>query len=426
MTDATTNRGCMFDIINNPDMVEPEPSKNIIERKQRRGGRGGKTTEVVPMSILPRAVVTPAPIPQAVPIVPAVDLYNVLDPRYREEFRTEVVFGPTDLFSRPINTTNTMEGIITNVSFHERDLIEELIPDNDFVMYRCNYGKLAMDDYEEPVKERKTNRGRKKKDKTKKPRKKQGAGTDFNSQVTFVARSSYADKVYKFKVFRTGKIQLPGVHQSMIEDVVNCTKKVARVLNFHLHPGNPKSTIVNLSPVMKNYKFLIHIPCNHILDLDVLKDILGKDRGEVITATNEERPECPPIFMIKYTRQDTKLSIKFSTPLPTKPKKKTRINIFMRGKVNILGGFDTIIARQICTYLHWIIKKNYSAVIVSEGGKASAYNIYNEISEEELSRAMTEYIPPLPTMTEAEADSVMAFIDAVYEGMVNEILGYFS
>lgn len=371
---------------------------------------------------------------------------NVLDLNIRDKFKNECVFEETAIFTRPVNTTNTMEGYLSNVSFHERDLIQELIPDEALVIYRCNYGKLKFDGYTEPVKQRKTNRGRKKKEKKKKLRKKQGDGVDFNSQITFVVRSSlapdpidgiipYESKVYKFKIFRTGKLQLPGVHQHLIDDVIACTKKIAQILNFHLHPGedNPArlTNIINVNPVMKNYKFLVKLPPGKIINMRALQQILQRERvarfNEANDDVNNDAPEHPSIFMLKYTRQDTKLSIKFSTPIYKKPKKKTRINIFMRGKINILGAFYADVTRQICEYLHWIFEKYYDELVVSEGltepvslPPTWVANI-EDISDDETDSAMREWInwiPPLPYISEDEYMIALNFIHATY----NEIL----
>lgn len=480
--------------------------------------------------------------------VPEYDMENnVLSNEIRDRFKTEVVFEETDLFTSPLSTTNTMEGYLSNVSFHERDLIQELIPDEDVVIYRCNYGKVKLDCYEEPLKVRKTNRGRKKKEKKKKLRKKQGEGNDFNSQITFVVSSrtnspnTFA-KVYKFKIFRTGKLQLPGVHPHLIDDVIECTKIIVRKLNFYLHPGeeNPtkQSCVVNVNPVMKNYKFIIKLPPGHIIDMEALRNLLSQERlaqftdvepielnttdttdielntidtidttdttdtiepsldaceenplsiycaeglETIVTKytdgtlkresllnvsidTSNQTPEIihtmktveynpknpaddstliyetvkrekllpinkpphPRIFMLKYTRQDTKLSIKFSTPIFKKPKKMTRINIFMRGKINILGAFDTAVTRQICEYLHWLFTTHFDQLVVREGVAPQPIiptwveNI--EQTPDDIAVVIVEkflnWLPPLPEMTELEYDLAMEFINKCYaEGL---------
>ena len=389
-------------------------------------------------------VVNIQPRPLMVEVVEFDEKNNVLDPIICEEFRLECIFDETDIFTKPVSTTNTMEGYLSNVKFHERDLIEELIPDEDMVLYHCNYGRVKYDGYTEPVKERKTNRGRKKKEKKKKLRKKQGTGNDFNSQITFVVRSTkaeepvdgivpYNSQVYKFKVFRTGKLQLPGVHQSNINDVICCTKKIAQIMNFHLHPGVIDSTkltnVINVNPVMKNYKFIAKLLPGRIIDLEALKQILTAEK--VMQKDDPDyylnRPDHPGLFMVKYTRQDTKLSIKFSTPIFKDPKKRTRINIFMRGKINILGAFCAKVTRQICDYLHWVFEQNYDQIIVTEGSDDSipiitwVENIeqYTDEESDDMINSFINWLPKLPETTEDDYINILNMIDEIYNEEIN-------
>lgn len=310
----------------------------------------GRIQDAAPLEIMPQF----GPLPR--------NFLNILDPENRVRFENEQPFQETELFTAPITTTVTLEGGMSNVVFHERDLIHEVIPDDDIVMYRCNYGVVKYDGWEIPVKSKKTNRGRKKKEKVKKLRKKQGAGTDFNSQITFVIRSLDSPRIYKFKIFRTGKIQLPGVQPQFVDDVMDCTKRIAKVMNWHLHLGeqdeDKKTNLVELNPVMKNYKFAIKMPEGTILDLSRVKKHLTDLK-------NDPNPDQPSIFMIKYTRQDTKLSVKFNTPIPRKLNKKTRVNIFMRGKINILGAYDVNVTSQIIGLLHDIIGTRDDIIVPS-------------------------------------------------------------
>jgi TATA-box binding protein (TBP) (component of TFIID and TFIIIB) len=328
---------------------------------------------------------------------------NLLHPEIRAGFKTELIHEETDLFTRPESTTNTMEGNLSNVQFHEQELIKRLEADHNIVVYRCNYGRSQYGGYVEPVKQRKTNRGRRKKPKRKKARKKQGDGSDFNSQITFMVRTQRipvepgapippGTKVYKFKVFRTGKIQLPGARGETIDDVLQCAELIVGVLNARLRPAAPVG-LININPVMKNYKFRIKLPAGHIINMKRLQFLVSADYVK-----RESSDSTPPIFAIRYTRQDTKLSIKFSTPIYRKPDKKTRINIFMRGKVNILGGFEATATHRICNYLHDIIMRHRDTVIVAEDNF-------------ELCA-----IQEVPEPTEADYAGALAFIDNMFDG----------
>jgi len=223
-------------------------------------------------------------------------------------------------------------------------------------------------------------------------------GTSFNSQLTFVVKSalepvindkvSPSAKVYKFKIFRTGKLQLPGVQQSSIDDVIQCTRYIIDALNDVLYDGEPVAQLVNINPVMKNHKFVVKIPPTHIINLTLLKKMLDEER----VACAPGAPPHPAVYNVKYTRQDTKLSVKFSTPIFKKPHKRTRINIFMRGKINILGGFDNEASRAICSYLHWLFDVFGDQIIQSESRlePAPKPEISLGLSEEDLAAFLAD------------------------------------
>lgn len=372
----------MLDTLNDPteefnvDNVneEPVPDDNIINEYEIKKDIAGIRAIKVPRGK------KPALKKQMVEIMEFDENYNMLNPYIREQFKNELIFNETDLFTEPINTTNTMEGFLSNVVFHEEEMIENVAPDDLVVIYKCNYGKYVYPGYTEPVHVKKTNRGRKKKERVKKDRKKQGNGDDFNSQLTFIIRDpSYIPvngiipsdiKVYKFKVFRTGKLQLPGALKMAIDDIIKCVRIIVEILNYQLHylETDPAkiTNIINVNPVMKNYRFVIKLPPGHIMDLEALLELFTTERNLQRAGDTDWRPECPPLFTLKYAN-NTRLSIKFRTPIKNKPDKNTKVNIFMSGKVNILGSYDTLMTQNICTYIHWLIDINRDTLIVRSG-----------------------------------------------------------
>lgn len=384
--------------------------------------------------------------------------YNVLNADVRNEFKNEFIYPSTYLFSQPVNTTNTIEGFISNVKFHESELILKVEPDENVIVYRCNYGYKKYPLYIEPIKIKKTNRGRKKKEKKKKDRKKQGSGEDFNSQISFFIRDPNVTilpgevipsdiKKYKFKLFRTGPIQLPGVRKEDIDDVVTCAKMMVKIINDCLHPeeNNPTriSNIININPVMKNYRFIVKLPVDHIIDLSNLLKILTDEQNLLPNQSNideddplADRPVHPAIFMLKYTDQDPKLSIKFHTPINFDPDKKTRVNIFMRGKINILGAFSTETTRDICDYLHWIFETFYDDLIVPEGLISdSTFDPINDltdnvfISDADAKNIFTEFcewvdMKDIPMVTSEEVTEILSLAERYYDEQVEIAMKY--
>jgi hypothetical protein len=300
---------------------------------------------------------------------------NVLNDSVREIFRLSYISSETPYLTELVPTTNTMSGYITNVEMYEYDLIDQVLPDEDIVAYKCNYGVEIYEGYTEPIDTKKPKRGRKK-NMGRVNRKKQGSGKCFNSQLTFIIRSRTVDvlpdgripegsRVYKFKVFRPGVVQLPGVRQEHINDVVECAYFIERALNFNLHPGETDPTkisrLVNLEPVMKNYKFTLKLGPGQIIKMKELFRVLKGEQGN----PNLNSPKHPPLFMVSYGRHN--VAVCFSTPTTYAPEKTMRVNIFMRGKINILGALNDEYTYQVYYYLDWLFATYGDTIIVIDG-----------------------------------------------------------
>jgi hypothetical protein len=314
-------------------------------------------------------------IPYVMPVarVPEFDeRFDLSDMNNREEFTNEVIFGPElTLFSGLTPTTITVNGNFTNVAFNEEELINRLTTDEEILACKSNFGKMFYTEYEPPTKSKKTNRGRKKKEKKVKIRKSQGTGDEMNSQVTFIIKSTTVNtengkvpsnaKVYKFKVFRTGKLQLPGVRPADINDVLDCAKILANELDLILHVNDASRTMLaNLNPVMKNYKFEVRLPPGHVFILPELKKIM--QRMEIDYRRDIASPQPPhPTFTFGKVLYGY-MAILFDTPIPTRSDKKVRVKLFMGGKVNILGGLHPDVSRRICEYLHYVIENNLEQI----------------------------------------------------------------
>ena len=300
---------------------------------------------------------------------------NVLNEASADAFKNELLFQGLALFTEPINTTNTMGGFVSNIQFHEKDLIGKLATDESIVQIRCNFGVVSTPNYTP------TAAARKKKEKTpKKERKKQGTGTDFNSQCTFVCRGDVTGgasaPIYKFKVFRNGKIQLPGVKQHLIDEVIDSAGSIVRALDKSMcvrgDDGEPvfvpmeaRPQLVNINPIMKNYKFVVRMEPGKIINLRLLHRIMTDLR-------RDPKYAGPKIFTVKYGSSETVLSIKFNTPEINNKKKTVRFKLFMRGKVNILGALDPVRTTEICIFLHNIFQNNAGLIVACGDYKVAA------------------------------------------------------
>jgi hypothetical protein len=280
---------------------------------------------------------------------------NIACQRARVGLAAEQVYRDTATMTQPRQTTITASGFIANVMFHEQQLIERLQVSNNIVVVTCNFGRKQYDGYITAIR---SNRGRKP---AANKRRKQGDGKNFNSQLSFHVRAREGARVYKFKVFRNGEVQLPGITSlADLDEVVFCTNIIVEELNNVLHPGEfdetKRARLIHLNPVMKNYKFVIKMDSNtHMIALDTLRDKILQSAGEQISD-------------VKYGKQETKLSVKFRTPTRGDKNKELTLTVFMSGKINILGGLDATRATEICGFLDNIITQWRHRIVVVKGG----------------------------------------------------------
>ncbi len=211
------------------------------------------------------------------------------------------------LFTELRNSTCCAEGEFSGICFHERELTQYMYCCDNIVYVDSNWGHHVLPGYNGLAKPKKTNRGRKKKQKVKKERKTQGDGTNFNSciQITVLGKverqkpprpdkHSFRSvsisntheqfyKEYKFKVFRTGTFQVPGVLTEDMSDMMPSLGHLCEYLGkfFYDVPD-----VLNVFSVMRNYMFnlitgkidirRLHLYCNrrfiHLTNVN-MKDI---------------------------------------------------------------------------------------------------------------------------------------------------------
>lgn len=293
---------------------------------------------------------------EATPTAVTNDL-NVLNPLIMYEFKNEIIAAENEFLTAPIGTTITMDEFIDGLEFDITDLIKLLTPNEYVVGLRCNFSEpVYYAGYIKPVLPPKTNRGRKKKEPSGKQRKRQGNGKNFNNQITFETRAGEGMPVHKFKVFHTGRIQLPGADQKSIDDVIACTTRITEKLREVTPCGEP----LYVRPVMKNYKFRVKIPTGCMLHLSELGEIIKREHN----LPSDDAPDHPPIFWLEYVRKRQKINVSFRTPIPDNDGKKTTLAIMASGKINVLGGLYAADTRAIFEFIHWIFRKYGDQVLV--------------------------------------------------------------
>jgi len=252
----------------------------------------------------------------------------------------------------------------------------------DIIKIGCNYGEYISDKYIElTTKVKKSNRGRKKKEKTVTKRKQQGNSKYFNSQITFTILDSInKQKFYHIKLFANGTIQIPFVCNEnvasshyLIEYIIDLLNrfdyvKIDKLDNITIDYDKTKST-------MRNYNFT---PVNKLLHIDLKKFHLfienfkqycdnNKyiDKGNkfyiesIDTSLYDKYYDELSTFSIAQNNysveKNSSLIIRFRTPIESKPKKLTTVMIFASGIFNLFACKDKTQALLIQTILFRLI-----------------------------------------------------------------------
>lgn len=163
-------------------------------------------------------------------------------------------------FTEMIPSTISVLGLLSNIQHNEEELTPELIYyfrdySGPMKAIDSNYGHAKFPGYEKYEKPKKSTRGRKKAvKKKKKKRKKSGDGTCFNSQITFSIENTWEGetRLYFIKLFRNGKIQIPGVRNIEMRDVMNPINVLVDLL-VQYFCGDIK--LVFLKSTMRNRKY---------------------------------------------------------------------------------------------------------------------------------------------------------------------------
>ncbi|GFR88328.1 BA71V-B263R [Elysia marginata] len=329
--------------------------------------------------------------------------------------RTDPPFSPLTMF------VCTFEAVLTNINLTHEALIELLEPKGAIKALNCNFGHKVQPGYERFGKKPKParevhvarggslTRGRQLTPAVVRLRKPQGDATCFNSalEVTIIpgpednppaAVQKYLaqnpNKHYAVKSFpTTGKTQVPGVVCASLEDGSYVARLWAKFLTEAGIAANPEEpiTVARETPIMLNFKYFLYRRDERvILNLSAVADHLetaksayefaertrGIEKAELAVAEKmfktanrdawsiyegaEKSSELPfPVREIKRVQDGQNISFKFVSPAG----KKVRVNMFYRGKVNILGSADFETPKAIYAYLSALVSSRWEKLV---------------------------------------------------------------
>lgn len=307
---------------------------------------------------------------------------NLWVPENRERYSTSLAID-SPLITPIEPTTQTIGGNIANVQFMEAELITRVQADNIILAIASNFGKVVHPGYTPPIKP--PGKSQQRQQKKKATRKQQGNGTQMSSQISFMVRADGVGgeprdypivddimqfptdvPIFKIKVFRTGYTQIPGANPKNINGVVAALGYVVEYLSKYLMPQYP-IRVININPIMYNYKFEVNIPPGRIFDVRALSQCaLQMHTG--------------PDILVENTSCGTKISLQFIKTVGAKEYTST-FAIFRSGKCNIQGGVNTEQIKQSCEYLIKVLETNYDAILPSERHPAALLraNVINDM-----------------------------------------------
>jgi TATA-box binding protein (TBP) (component of TFIID and TFIIIB) len=231
-------------------------------------------------------------------------------------------------FTQLTISTITISAQFDNIQCHEKTLPSLCTANDRVVRIASNYGDVIYPGYTLPPVVVKSNRGRKK-NKVKKQRQIQGSGKFMNSQTTFYV--IHSGGVYKIKVFRTGKIQIPGIKTDDFTDIVRALGETQSVLSTALglsNDGCPLHTYEDgrqIQIVMKNYQWAIDNP-KWIINLELLKNKL-REKHDTFTGIVLDKHD---ISFDPESYQGLLFKIRL-----TDERENSTFKVFKSGKINI-------------------------------------------------------------------------------------------
>ena len=321
--------------------------------------------------------------------------------------RMDQPFSPLTMF------VCTYEAVIGNINKTHEVLIGMLEPRGPVKALNCNFGHKVQPGFERFEKKPKPPapppealpRGRlgghngRLAPAVVRVRKPQGDATCFNSalEVTVIpgpedgmplaVRDYFVgkpDKHYALKSFpTTGKTQVPGVVCAGLEDGAYIARLWAKFLTEAGVAEDPALpiTVIEERPIMLNFKYFLYRRSERvILNLSEIADHLEAakaaaklaERVETMEPDAADRAEAGmradnpaafklylngggglpfPVREIKHVQDGQNISFKFVSLAG----KKVRVNVFFRGKVNILGAADFETPREIHAYLSGLV-----------------------------------------------------------------------
>lgn len=318
-------------------------------------------------------------------------------------------YPPLDgVFTELTMSTQTLSSSAQGPRIGHKVLIQKIIEtglDGGVAAVNCNYGSTCQPGYEHYIKaggkpQQQAPMGRRN-------REPEGKGGCINSALEPVLipipgsdlaerilregppTKSGEPRVYKINFFpTTGYIQVSGSVLADGSDGAWAIQEWIRYLCDNNIMGAPITVQLPLDPDMANFKFRLRTPCERqILNLVNIEAFLRNlEGGEFPYRVNAA--SISPVFN----------SAKATFTFEGVGKKKPRVNMFLKGKINFLGFPSHEFAHQIYASLCRLLEKRWTEFVVLRPPTDKELKA-GDVSEEDLLYAMRLCTQPLATRT---------------------------
>lgn len=288
-----------------------------------------------------------------------------------------------NIFTKLTRTVISIEGKFLNLFINET-LIDFFEPTGDILCCESNYGCNKVKTYDPPKKRKKKIESNRKYN-----RKKQGNGTQMNSQIQFHLKSNFnPNKIYKIKVFRNETFQIPGILNADFSDVIPSLIKLKNyfrnvLIDNSIELGEIYPTLTNYKCKLINSNLKIKLPDiikeieaykRNSTDQTIIFNILDSSSKINTSSASLIKKYIPvnryDIAEIKFEQErvSSVVTIKFYRPSlrnnkPSWLKKKSTIKIFQSGKINLDAVKTYEEALNLYKWLNKFVKDTYSKII---------------------------------------------------------------
>ncbi len=358
--------------------LHPRPKKPRQRKTAKKEEKKAKTAEDFPFITYPQ--------------YGNIKFYQNTPAHMREYYQNRIASAKKmagDLILTPLKaTTITVSGAFTIVGetfhfFEEKFMRILTSPTGNIISIGSNFGKMMNPNYVPPAPQQKSTRGRKPKKKRESKRRKHGLGNEFQTQITFEIKNVAMDRVYKIKLFRNGRFQIPGGQNPTLEDFV---PPLIELRDFLRPTFGSNLEVDHIAAVMRNYKCKLIDPKIYI-DVIKLQKCINAEKNPAsykpylwaMTAFMKESHMTRLMGMLEnfnimhigvnnYNADKCFSSIfTFNRQFESgkiQGKKHTTVKVLKTGKIDFDGAKSTEEVEEIYYWLQYVLKKYRSRVLI--------------------------------------------------------------